>query len=190
MKNKVIDLALPCLLLFFYGCSTPTHLPQIQNIGNGLARVSGDIDTASNSVNAAVPFTSDVGAAHLSSASYSLTDAKSQIVSTQKSLADEQKATDKIIKDDQQAHTDLSNERNHWIGYKTRLLARWIIGISLAVWLAVGILYAITSVSPIAWLSPIILEIERFLPAMNPFEWLASWLKSRKANPTASASAV
>lgn len=189
MKTFFIGLAIAAYLTLasIMGCKG-SHLSDsssLNHIGNGLARIGGDVDSAQGSITVAKPHADDVGQAHLDDASSDLTDAKTQLATTQKNY--EIALSDAAL----QAHNaqtladELKAERAHWVGYRTRLLARWVIGIALSVWLLVGIAFAITSISPIAWLSPIVLEIERFLPAMNPWEWLVSYLKAKQVVPIA-----
>jgi hypothetical protein len=177
MKNTIIAIL---LMLFYGGCSQPQS-SHLSPVGNGIGRIDGDVNNASNSVDQAKPHTDSIGNAHLTDASFSLSDAKLQIVTTTKALTASQIASDKIIKDDQATHDQLTEERNHWVGYKTRLLARWIIAISVSLWLIVGVLFCINSVSPIAWIGPVIVEVANALPFFNPFMWIETYLQAKKA---------
>lgn len=172
------------LAIFLSGCLTKPAQVHLSPVGNGVTRIETDIDSASSSVKAATPYTSDVGAAHLTDATTSLTDAKSQVSTTNKALDAAQKAADRLQADDDKTHNALMAEKDHWAGYKTRVLARWIIGISIGVWVIVGLLNVYLSFNPIKFIAPVVSELYSLLPAMNPFEWLTSYISSIKKSPT------
>lgn len=140
------------------GCKGPR--PYTANAsGESVAKSSAFIAAASANIDAAKPDTGRTGKALLNVADDQLTSAtkendaaSKQIHATQKQLAD--------------AVQGWAKEREHWLGYKTRVLGWWIIGIASGLYLALGIAGIFLPVGGIGS------TILRVLPLANPFAWV------------------
>lgn len=117
-----------------------------------IAAAAANIDAAKPDSGATAKVLLTVANGQLSNATKENNAASNQIHATQKELAYNVQGWAK--------------EREHWIGYKTRVLGWWIIGIASVLWVGLGIAGAFL---PFGGLGSTILRV---LPFSNPFAWL------------------
>jgi hypothetical protein len=127
--------------------------------GESVAKSTAFIAAASANIDAAKPDAGKTGKALLSVANDQLSNAtkengaaSNQIHATQKELA--------------QAKSELIKEREHYVGYKARVMIWWIVGIGAGAYLTIGLIGAFL---PFGGIGSTILRI---LPVSNPFAWL------------------
>ena len=96
-------------LAMICGCNQLAGM-HANHVGNGLARVSGDVDSASRSVSSAKPHADNVGQAHLQDASESLTDAAQQLVKTTKDYEQSQRELATLQSDYAKAYNSVGNK--------------------------------------------------------------------------------
>lgn len=134
--------------------------PYVANAsGESVAKSSAFIAAASANIDAAKPDSGKTGKTLLTVANSQLNNAtkendsaSKQIHATQRELAS--------------AKSDLIREREHYIGYKLRVIIWWVVGLAAGAYLALGLLGAFL---PFGGIGSTIL---RFLPFANPFAWL------------------
>lgn len=155
---KYAYLSIIMIILAFSGCKGPK--PYVANAsGESVAKSSAFIAAASANIDAAKPDTGKTGKVLLTVANGQLNNAtkendqaSKQIHAIQKQLAD--------------AVQGWAKEREHWIGYKARVLGWWIVGIGAGAYLAIGLLGVFLPVGGIGS------TILRVLPFANPFAWI------------------
>lgn len=150
--------ALTIAIVMILGCK-PVK-PYVANAsGESVAKSSAFIAAASANVDAAKPDSGKTGKVLLMVANQQLNNAtkendaaSNQIHATQRELAS--------------AKSDLIKEREHYIGYKLRVIIWWVVGLAAGAYLALGLLGAFL---PFGGIGSTIL---RFLPFANPFAWV------------------
>lgn len=125
-------------------------------VGEGISLAKGHVEAAQVNITHAKPHADPIGQEFLGAAGENLGSAIGALSKAQKD--------DQLVRADCAAAAQrLKFEQDHWFGKKSRDLAKWIIGISLALWIGFGLLAAFL---PVGGLGAAII---RFLPAANLF---------------------
>lgn len=160
--------------------------------GQGVARAQGYTDSARQNIASVIPFVSPPGKPlieaamqQLASALESMWQASLASDRTEAALAKSQQqnaALRQQIDDERSQHAAaMKAERDHYLGYKARVLLRWIVGIGIALivaWCALGVWAAFLPAGGIGS------TILRLLPFANPFAALRDkWVKPGQVKP-------
>ena len=155
--------------------------------------------SAAADIAAAVPHTDAQGKAALALAQQALTDLQAKLSKLNADYAAEltaagtaaKAAGDKIaaLNLTVAAQTaQLAKEHAQWVGDRTKLAVKWIVGIAVGVWVAVGVagilLGLFAGASGLTWATTIF----HLLPFANPFAWLLKFFQSGTSAPGPSVS--
>ena len=176
-------LAILVLLLVVSCKMTLPEVTELPTVGTGLARVEADVDTARNLTQKSKPHANNIGNALLDGAIMSLDDAKAEVGKLKVTLATVTGQVDAVTAQRDTLAVDLKAERNHWVGYKTRLWAKAIIITAVAGYLVLGVGGALLKgFFPAGRLFLLGRGILRVLPFANPFSSLASRIRESRGS--------
>lgn len=170
--------AIFCLLIVgCHGCrpTTPGGV-DIRPAQTGVAKIEATNADASGHVQRAMPHADNIGQTELGGATAALAEQKTEIGTVKESLQVAEKQAVALQRRCEKSESDLAWEQDHWFGYKTRRLAKWIIGI----WVALGILGMLLKGFGGGWVFSVGRFVLSMLPAAWPFLKVTDWITSKR----------
>ena len=159
------------LMVLAAGCGS-TSIPattDLPRVGQGLARIESDAVDAPGHVERAKPHADDIGKTELIGAGVSLDDLLNELDTTTTAYDGAVVQVDKLARGMADKSRELEEERDHWLGYKTRQLLFWVILVGVLGWLGLGIGGMALKGFGVGWVFTIGQQLLRALPGANFF---------------------